>query len=207
MIAQAVLGETPEQFKNIVNNVPHYNDKLNLLEHAAQQAIKTGLWAEFGVYSGTSLKLLTKSNSPVYGFDSFEGLPEHWNDENPKGEFNTGGQPPFEVSDDMKLVIGWFEDTLPTFIETNTIKTPSLLHLDADLYSSTKTVLDAFKPHFKGQCTLVFDEFYNYPDWENHEYKALYEFLIDMEDKIYSVERIGYSMNTYCSFAFNIMFK
>ena len=206
-LAQQVLGETPEQFKDIINNVPHYNNKLNLLEHAALQATKTGLWAEFGVYSGTSLRLLTGINSPVYGFDSFEGLPEHWNNENPKGAFNTNGEIPFITNEHMILVKGWFNESIPAFLNANTIKTPTLLHLDADLYSSTKCVLDEFKPHFKGSCIMVFDEFYNYNGWEQHEYKALYEFITEMEDKIYAIERLGWSMDTYCSFAINIVFK
>ena len=206
-LAQQVLGETPEQFKDIIQNVPHYNNKLNLLEHAASQATKTGLWAEFGVYSGTSLSVLTTLNSPVYGFDSWEGLPEHWNDNNPKGTFNTNGEIPFITNEHMILVKGWFNESIPAFLNANTIKTPTLLHLDADLYSSTKTVLDEFKPYFKDSCIMVFDEFYNYNEWEQHEYKALYEFITEMEDKIYTVERLGWSMDSYCSFAINIMFK
>ena len=206
-LAQQVLGETPEQFKDIIQNVPHYNNKLNLLEHAASQATKTGLWAEFGVYSGTSLSVLTTLNSPVYGFDSWEGLPEHWNDNNPKGAFNTNGEIPFITNEHMILVKGWFNESIPAFLNANTIKTPTLLHLDADLYSSTKCVLDEFKPYFKDSCVMVFDEFYNYNEWEQHEYKALYEFITEMEDKIYTVERLGWSMDSYSSFAVNIMFK
>ena len=207
MLAQQVLGETPEQFKDIINGISKFGGKHDLLQHAALRANTNGLWAEFGVYSGSSLSILTTLNSPVYGFDSFEGLPESWNNDNPKGAFNTNGQPPFIVNEHMRLVIGWFKDTLPTFIETNSIKTPSLLHLDADLYSSTKCVLDEFKPHFKDSCVMVFDEFYNYDGWQNHEYKALYEFLNEMSDKIYSVELIGYAMDVYCPLAIEIKFN
>ena len=207
MLAQVVLGNSPYEFNAIIKNIPHFGGKHELLQHAALQANTDGLWCEFGVYSGASLNVLTTLNSPVYGFDSFEGLPEQWNSDNPKGAFNTNGQPPFIVNEHMRLVIGWFKDTLPTFIETNSIKTPSLLHLDADLYSSTKCVLDEFKPHFKDSCVMVFDEFYNYDGWQNHEYKALYEFLNDMEDRIYNVELIGYAMDVYCPLAIKIKLK
>lgn len=207
ILAQQVLGETPEQFKDIINGVPKFGGKHDLLRDVAAIANKDGFWGEFGVYNGSSLSVLTTLNSPVYGFDSWEGLPEHWNDNNPKGTFNTNGEIPFITNEHMILVKGWFNESIPAFLNANTIKTPTLLHLDADLYSSTKCVLDEFKPYFKDSCVMVFDEFYNYNEWEQHEYKALYEFITEMEDKIYAIERLGWSMDTYCSFAVNIVFK
>jgi hypothetical protein len=63
------------------------------------------------------------------------------------------------------------------------------------------------KPYFSKQCVLVFDEFFNYPEWEHHEYKAFKEFLNQMEDKIEDVEYLGFSDTRYNPTAFKIIFK
>ena len=47
------------------------------------------LWLEFGVASGISINYISRfTNDKVYGFDSFEGLPEKWRDGFNKGAFN-----------------------------------------------------------------------------------------------------------------------
>jgi hypothetical protein len=50
-------------------------------------------------------------------------------------------------------------------------------HLDADLYSSTKTVLDLIGARLSPGAVLVFDEFFNFPGWQDHEYRAWTEFV------------------------------
>ena len=206
-IATKVLGKGPSDFENIIKAHPVYELKGHLLHHSADIADKDGFWAEFGVYSGTTLHAITEHYAPVYGFDSFKGLPEKWNEDNPMGIFDLDGKRPFTPTKNMIIIEGWFEESLPTLLKQTNIGTPKFLHLDADLYSSTKCVLDEFKPHFKDSCVMVFDEFYNYDGWQNHEYKALYEFLNEMSDKIYSVELIGYAMDVYCPLAIKIKLK
>ncbi len=51
------------------------------------------------------------------------------------------------------------------------------MHIDCDLYSSTKTVLGLLKDRLRDGAILVFDEYFNYPGWEQHEYKAFLEFI------------------------------
>jgi Macrocin-O-methyltransferase (TylF) len=53
------------------------------------------------------------------------------------------------------------------------------MHLDADLYSSTKTVLDAFRERIRPGTVIVFDEYYNYPNWREHEFRAFQEFIAE----------------------------
>ena len=55
----------------------------------------------------------------------------------------------------------------------------SFIHVDCDLYSSTKYVLDSLKHMIKPGCILVFDELVNYPGYEgdNGELRAWYEFI------------------------------
>ena len=44
------------------------------------------------------------------------------------------------VPENMTLVKGWFNETLPSFVATNTNKKISYLHIDCDLYSSANQV-------------------------------------------------------------------
>ena len=50
------------------------------------------------------------------------------------------------------------------------------MHVDCDLYSSTKTVLDALAGRIRAGTVIVFDEYHNFPGWREHEHKAFMEF-------------------------------
>lgn len=53
--------------------------------------------------------------------------------------------------------------------------------MDADLYSSTKFILDTLKDYIDTNCIIVFDELVNYDgfDGEKGELKAFYEFITE----------------------------
>ena len=53
----------------------------------------------------------------------------------------------------------------------------SLLHVDGDLYSSAVTVLEHVGPRLVPGSVVVFDEFFNFPGWEQHEFRAWQEHL------------------------------
>ena len=53
----------------------------------------------------------------------------------------------------------------------------AFLHVDCDLYSSTKTVFDLLGDRLAADAILLFDEFFNYPGWRLHEYRAWTEFI------------------------------
>ena len=69
-----------------------------------------------------------------------------------------------------------FEDSLSAFLAEHD-EPIAFLHLDADLYSSTKTVLDLVGDQLAPDAVLLFDEFFNYPGWRRHEYRAFNEFI------------------------------
>ena len=52
----------------------------------------------------------------------------------------------------------------------------AFLHLDADLYSSTRTVFDLLGDRIVPGTVIAFDEFFNYPGWREGEYRAFDEF-------------------------------
>jgi len=138
------------------------------------------LWLEFGVASGRTINYISSfTTDKVYGFDSFEGLPEKWRDGFEKGAFNMDGNMP-QVNANVELIKGWFDATLPAFIKSQNKKV-SFLHLDADLYSSTKFILNLLKDYIDEECIVVFDELVNYPgfDLETGELKAFYEFITE----------------------------
>lgn len=138
------------------------------------------LWLEFGVFSGRTINYISKfTTDTVYGFDSFEGLPEDWRDKFNKGTFSSNGNMP-TVRENVELIKGWFSDTLPDFIKTHNKKI-SFLHMDADLYSSTKCIFDNVKDYIDDDCVIIFDELVNYPgfDSDKGELKAFYEFITE----------------------------
>lgn len=148
---------------------------------------------EFGVFRGSTLKTITQCfpNQKIYGFDSFEGLPEDWwfskkevesgKSSHPKGHFGNISIPKF--GDNVTLVKGFFDDSLPNFIAEQNIKTIKLLHIDSDLYSSAKTIFDLLNDFIVPGTVIVFDELHPwnppgkiwYELWEEGEWKALKE--------------------------------
>ena len=141
---------------------------------------------EFGVASGRTLRFISETHpGRVYGFDSFEGLPEVWRPGFPAGAF---AQNPPETTRNAELVIGRFDKTLPNFAALH--REPiSFLHIDCDLYSSTKIILDNLSDRIVTGTIIVFDEYIYYPGWRKHEYKAWKEFAIR---KRLSFEYSGY---------------
>lgn len=169
--------------KNLVT--PHA-----LLEFALEQRTIEGLSLEFGVATGATLNIIcSKSEGIVYGFDSFEGLPEDWTHFQKTGRFSSNGKPPGNLQCNAQLVIGYFDETLPKFVEEQS-GTVSFAHIDCDLYSSTKEILRHLAPRFLPGTILVFDEYFNYPSWQHHEHKAFSEYL---ENTHLDAEYIGFA--------------
>lgn len=172
---------------DIIKNIPnikkyclHY-----IFENLKYQHEPNTLWLEFGTYSGKTINYISKfTEDKVYGFDSFEGLPEYWREGFGKKQFNRNGQPP-KVNSNVELIKGWFNETLEDFL-SNHAGDVTFLHLDADLYSSTKYVLDVLTQHQRivNGCIIVFDELINFKgfDKETSELRALSEWLSENPD-------------------------
>lgn len=156
---------------------PRFADRLPLLTHAVGNISLSGPVLEFGVYSGHTINHIASllPNTTIYGFDSFEGLPEAWVPGAGKGSFAAGGIP--QVRDNVELVAGWFDRTLPKFLDTHPIDRIALLHVDCDIYSSTQTIFAQLHEKIVPGTIIVFDEYFNYPDWRRHEFRAFQEFV------------------------------
>ena len=165
--------ESAEYYEQHLITASSYDSDLDLLSAASNTAKPEGLFLEFGVASGRTISHIAKTRSqPVYGFDSFEGLPEDWRSGFNKGAF-AGNLPP--VPSNVTLIKGWFNETLPSFL-ASTKGDVALLHVDCDLYSSTKCIFDLLAGRIKSGSVIIFDEFWNYPGWREHEVKAFDEF-------------------------------
>jgi hypothetical protein len=157
---------------NFLSSARYFDDPIKTLEFALSQSNKFGVGLEFGVYSGRTLKVIAKKYpGRTFGFDSFEGLPEYWRDGFPTGTFRVSEIP---IIEHASIIDGLFQDTLETFLRDVT-DSISFIRLDADLYSSTKFVLRVLNDSIEPGCIIQFDEFINYPGFENHEYLAFSE--------------------------------
>jgi hypothetical protein len=146
-----------------------------MYEHVHESFIKQEAidYLEFGVFQGASIRfwesLNKNKNSRFFGFDSFEGLPEDWRPGRPKGCFDVGGSMPWVDDGRVKLIKGWFEDTIPPFAREFSVKNRLVLNIDADLYGSAMLALVHFGPFMSKGTLIMFDEFYD----REHEFRAL----------------------------------
>jgi hypothetical protein len=120
-------------------------------------------YLEFGVFRGDSIRewttLSSSTHSRFYGFDTFTGLPEKWFKDFDKGAFNVGGNVP-DISDlRVTFANGTFQDTLENFLNNFGRRNRFVIHIDADLYSSTLFVLLSMHHHLMKGDIIMFDDF------------------------------------------------
>ena len=129
---------------------------------------------EFGVATGRTIRHWARlwPNDTIHGFDSFEGLPETWLWNIRKGHF---AQKLPQVPSNVKLHRGWFDQTLPDWLEHQ--GPVAFLHIDSDLYSSARYVLNTLAQRIVPGTVIVFDEYFNFPGWQQDEFRAWQEFV------------------------------
>ena len=169
-------------FSDFYRPVRSYTERVKLHEYIVQHEDldqKPIHYFEFGVAGGYSFKWWLNAckhpDSSFFGFDTFEGLPEDWH-------FYKKGDMAYEVPtlEDRRarFVKGIFQEAVPPFLEEyggvhRTAAVTRVLHMDADLYSSTLFALTAMAPFLRNGDLILFDEF-NVP---NHEFAAWSEFV------------------------------
>lgn len=139
----------------------------------------------------------------IIGFDSFEGLPS--SDNHPRWKeklfsINHSYHPLIEKGvkvnkqliinlfkecnlPDPHLEVGKFQDTLKNTINKK-YKKAALIHIDCDLYESTKTVLFGISSILQEGTILLFDDWFNFKGDKNKgEQKAFYEFFNNQIDR------------------------
>lgn len=160
-----------------------FETREGIYEYVLKRAPEKGLLMEFGVHNGHSINAIAKlTKRTVDGFDSFEGLPDDGliassGEGNPKwyaGKMDNKGIMP-KVRDNVVLHKGWFDQVLPKFLKENK-EDVALIHIDCDIYSSTKCVFNELNGRIKKGTIILFDEYLNYEGWQKNEHRALVEF-------------------------------
>jgi O-methyltransferase len=155
-----------------------------------------GDYFEFGLWRGRTFlqahrmkRLNHFQNMHLWGFDSFQGLPEVKPTEN---EIWSGGQfacsePEFRSilarngvrPEEFTLVPGYYQDSLNDALHARIAgRVAAIVYIDCDLYKSTVPVLAFMEPYLTSGTIVCFDDFYCYcgrPD--EGEQRALAEFL------------------------------
>ncbi|MCA0047423.1 class I SAM-dependent methyltransferase [Mesorhizobium sp. B283B1A] len=167
-----------------MENALLFDDHQQIRNYAIEKVAKSGFLLEFGVFDGTSINhfagRLSSSGDTrsIFGFDAFLGLQENWTGTGFQArgrQFNRDGVVP-KVRQNVNLIKGWIEDTLPTFLKQH--QGPiAFIHIDTDTYTPCKAILTLCKDRLVSGSVILFDELLCYPGWRFGEYKALNEVL------------------------------
>jgi hypothetical protein len=172
-----------------------YREALSLLA-TRRSSEELGDYLEFGVYTGGTLTCMHRAlddlglaNVRLFGFDSFEGLPEAARTE---GDWRPGMYKASleETTEKLNragirwerttLVKGWFSETLTDeLVQEWGLTKASVVMIDCDIYSSTKAALDFCADLIVDDTIIFFDDWGFVPtgDQQSGEEAAFSEFL------------------------------
>ena len=191
--------ETLDFITDVMPDALAFDTPRELMRHALSRVTIDGLYAEFGVNNGGTITYIArqKPKHTIHGFDSFEGLPEDWSgNAMAAGYFSRKGRLP-KVPANVMLHPGWFDVTASKFANENP-GSLAFLHVDCDLYSSTVAVFEALGDRIVPGTVIMFDEYFNYPNWKGHEHKAFTEFQGNSGKRF---KYIGYSIQQVAAVA------
>lgn len=157
---------------------------------------------EFGVFRGASLIILDKfvkrllngkrhKELRIFGFDSFDGLPEPKGQDAKHPDFHKGKYSCSKEEllrrlkkarvniEKIHLVEGWYNDVLtPELRRDLKISRASLINIDCDLFESTIVALRWCEPFIDQGTIISLDDWYCYEGRPDHgEQHAFNEFL------------------------------
>jgi len=159
------------------------SEMFNLYSFAKNQSTIKGEFAEVGVFKGFSAEIINKAkgNKKLFLFDTFEGLPKinkkidrSFKEAMFKSNYNLVIKR-FEKYNDVFIYKGNFPESA---IEIQNFKF-AFVHLDVDIYDSTKKCLEFFYPRLNRNGIII-----------SHDYhtkgvkKAFNEYFIDKEENI-----------------------
>lgn len=173
----AAIGRMARWWRPWSSRVAYHRSREELYAYALGEVGTPRIFLEFGVSKGASLRWwvghVTDASTAFVGFDTFEGIPTAWGRQ-PAGSYTAHGDIPDIGDDRVRFEVGRFEETLPGFLDTHQLVHPLVLHLDADLYASTQTVLRAVGPLLTTGDMVIFDELLDVGT-ADHEFLALHD--------------------------------
>jgi len=196
------IDKTPKgKFNDFYNKKVNYTDRFKLHDFVLKEEIKNRSidYLEFGVASGIAFKWWVEMNkhprSRFFGFDVFTGLPEDFGVMK-KHHYDTAGQTPKIEDDRVTFVKGLFQNSLPEFLIDYKPQQKKVIHMDADLYSSTLFVLTKLIPFLEKDDIIIFDEF----GVPTHEFRAFNDIVSSYNFKY---EFLG-AINNYLQIAIKL---
>ena len=191
-----------------INNLRQYKSLTywnNHFKHLSENNLEGDI-VECGVGNGQTLSYILfnliyneKHNNKKYiGFDSFEGFPEPSDQDNSprnpkKGDWDHSNEE-FVINNlndlgfkenhykKIKFIKGFYERTFQQ--EKDNITKISLLHIDCDLYSSTRISLETWFDKVEKNGIIVFDEYLNTATDFPGAMKAIDDFLGEYKNQI-----------------------
>jgi O-methyltransferase len=168
------LGETPVLFSP--------GELLNLYHNARLMRDQGGAFAEVGAFKGDSAEIVcrVKGDRPFYVFEAFEGLPAAARADS---RFKHGMFASSEANLRRRLerypsttvFPGYFPQTASGIVS----ETFSYVHLDVDLYVTTKAALEFFYPRMRAGGRIIS---HDYSQCEG-VWRAVSEFLADKPEQ------------------------
>jgi hypothetical protein len=168
------LEESVQYAQKYMRTATGVESAREVLVSALRSVAVSGHYLEFGVYKGGTIGFIAKQvggSRTVHGFDGFLGLQESWSGDS--SSFDLKGRPP-KVPANVILHQGFFSDTLPGWLEHNP-GPAAFIHIDSDLYEPARCVFEYLEDRIVPGTIIVFDEYFNYPNWQAHEFRAFRE--------------------------------
>ena len=173
------ISSTPKPpYDDFYNKKVEYNKRMLMHKYVLEKEKLDNQidYLEFGVASGISFKWWVENNKNIntrfFGFDTFTGLPEDFGVFK-KNDYSQNGKFPDIKDDRVEFWSGLFQKSLPEFLKTFNWDRRIVIHMDADLYSSTLYVLTSVAEFLKKGDIILFDEF----GVPMHEFRAFSDFF------------------------------
>lgn len=167
------------------HTVPYFaTRKFYLIEKALDRIRKWGVkgdYFEFGLFQGRAflsayeLKKKMGLDIHLYGFDSFEGLPDFSGKDAEyevfyPGQYSCSLEKYVSIMDfwnvdekDYTLIPGFFDKSLCSCAAQNiSANHCALAYIDCDLYDSTVPVMNYLTPYLSGGSILIFDDWFSF---------------------------------------------
>ena len=196
------MFKNPKKFMKRWEKFPMFDRKNDNRKYILDRAKLEGLFLEFGVATGASIRFIAKKIAPktIYGFDTFTGIPESWKKSEAWTaevgrwsikeldlELELGLEIALELPHNVVLIKGLFQDVLPLFRKEHP-EIVSFIHIDSDTYSAAKFVLEQLNDQIVPGTCILFDELCDfrgrYPLWARHEFRALKEWCGDYNREV-----------------------
>lgn len=194
----------PRVYRQSIGRIFYVESMLRRVEQIDGAVVECGVSIGHGLLYFALLSELMGRQRKYWGFDSFSGFPQSTSQDTKadgsfqveRGDYGTpthmvnrvledGRVSPELIQNDLKLVKGYFEDTLLDFDQPI-----ALLHLDCDLHDSIHTCLTYLYENVASGGLIMFDEYLdpNFPGAKT----AVDNFFADKPENVELYSHFGY---------------